>query len=123
MSGGGYKDLCDDCGRLFVAERRSQRFCSDRCSRRFHSRATKARQEGRPLPKRAVGDCWRQGTIRGVGLSSVQEPPTECWICGRGLEPEEEIDGWYVHSYLHFGGRWDWGFCFVCPDHGSDEGD
>ena len=110
------KDLCDNCGGLFVARRRSHRFCSPRCAQQFRERENWARKQGNRLPLPVAGEYWRMTGSLPIWLRHVDVEPLRCEVCGRSPGPGEGLDKWRVHV-IWAGTRAGPRFLVTCPAH------
>lgn len=76
---GKYASTCEECGRLFLGSRRTQRFCSHLCNtnhnkRRYRRRARIGKQVGKRMAERMNDPYWAAGRWD-VGDASLA-PPT-----------------------------------------------
>ena len=72
--------LCKECGKIFKAERRSRKYCSDKCN-------WKAQARKRLVPyKKPQGKIWREKR-----WAIYDEQNERCWLCNEKLEEKFEL--------------------------------
>ena len=77
-----YEKICPVCEKIFLATRRSRKYCSEECNWKVQWKKRKARNPR----KQSKEWLWRQR--RPIILAGQQN---ECWLCGKIIDGKYEV--------------------------------